>query len=82
MIGAGPPAIAGKQRVQRIEPEDRGAALSGLPREIGECGEVADALIAGAAQRVEMRGHAEAALPGFQRGRQIAASQRHDQMAQ
>ncbi len=63
--------------MQRIEPDDRRALCRrglGEPRQRSK---IADALIAGAAQRVQMRGDAETALAR----RQMAALGHYGEMA-
>ena len=48
----------GKERVQRVEPDEVGAFGAGERGERGEIGEVADAPIAGGAELIEVDGHA------------------------
>ncbi len=52
-----------EHRVQRVQADDGGAGFCCLGGEARQCGEVADALIAGGAQRIEMGGDTVAAGP-------------------
>ena len=62
MVGARAVAIDGEKRVQRIDPEDGSAGPRGRHAAASQRREVADALVVGPTQRVELRGEAEAAL--------------------
>ena len=60
MVRARALAVFGEERMQRIDADDRAAGARGRDAGLGERREIADALVAGAAQRVEMRGEPEA----------------------
>jgi len=60
IIGAGALPIPGEQRVQRVDRDDRRAVLGRERAELRESREIADALVAVAPQRVELRREANA----------------------
>ena len=79
IIGAGAVAIAREQGVQRIDPDRGVAGAAGRFRQFRERGEVADPLIAFAAQAVNLGG--DAGRAGVERRRPGAGGRRDDQSA-
>ena len=79
MIGAGALALLGEKRVQRVDPE-RGVARAARGfGEFRERGEIADALVAVAAQAVELG--AQSGGAGVKRRRPVTGARRDGQMA-
>ena len=81
MIGARAVAIDGEERVQRIDSDDRSAGAGGRRRGLAQRREVADALVVGPPQRIEVGGEAEPACARGNVVRREAARRRDDQRA-
>ncbi len=77
VVGAGAAAVGGELRVHRVQPDEVAAVARRLLGEDPERGEVADAAVALAPQRVEVGRDAEAAAPLPVVARDEAAARRH-----
>ncbi len=69
-----------EQRVQRVDPDRRGAERPGTTAQHIEFAEVTDAPITAAAQPVNLRRQTPAARPRQQPFREVARSRRNDQV--
>ncbi len=78
-IGAQVPRLGGKQRVQRIDPDCRGAKRRRIAAEPREVGEIADSPIPAAAQTIELSSQAPAAHARLQFRMEIAGGGSDDQ---
>ncbi len=79
MVRARAIAIDAEERMQRIQPEQGPAGARGRERGLGKRGEVADALVVGAPQRVKMCGESEPSRACGDVVRRVAARRCDDQ---